>query len=165
MVSCPIGFSRSGRKDFLRVLCDSVVNMTVEGVNEMAEKEEKGFVIKDRRSFDEKGEMKEKEPEKEEKRPKTPPTGEKEEPESHALPEVNFNSLIFSLSSSALFHLGEIADPQTNEKKKDLPLAKHAIDTIAMLEEKTKGNLGDDETKFIESVLTDLRWRYVKAAQ
>jgi len=136
----------------------------------MAEQEEKGFVIKDRRSFDEKGEFKETEQAREEESLKgeergEKPRAEKKERESSPLPEVNFNSLIFSLSSSALFHLGEIADPQTNEKKKDLPLAKHAIDTIAMLEERTKGNLSDDEAKFIDSVLTDLRWRFVKAAE
>jgi len=138
----------------------------------MAEQEEKGFVIKDRRSFDEKGELKEAERVKEEEPLKgdgeergEKPKAEKKERESPPLPEVNFNSLIFSLSSSALFHLGEIADPQTNEKKRDLPLAKHAIDTIAMLEERTKGNLSDDEAKFIDSVLTDLRWRFVKAAK
>jgi len=56
-----------------------------------------------------------------------------------------------------------VPDPQTGEKKKDLALAKHSIDIIAMLKEKTQGNLTDDEQKFIESVLTDLRWRYVKA--
>ncbi len=90
---------------------------------------------------------------------------EKERPETERmpLPEVNFNSLIFSLSSSALLHLGEIADPQTGKKMKDLPLAKHSIDIIAMLKDKTKGNLSDEEQKFLESILTDLRWRYVRA--
>jgi hypothetical protein len=136
------------------------------GSREMSE-EEKGFVIKDRRSFDEKGDLKKEPPEEEKKEKKKP------EPEQSAqrdeggmpLPEVNFTSLIFSLSSSALLHFGEIADPVSGEKKKDLPLAKHAIDTVAMLKEKTKGNLNEEEEKFIESVLTDLRWRYVKAAQ
>ncbi|RJR24393.1 MAG: DUF1844 domain-containing protein [Desulfobacteraceae bacterium] len=78
------------------------------------------------------------------------------------LPEVNFSSFIFSLSSTALFHLGEIADPQTGEKKQDLPLAKHSIDTLGMLREKTKGNLSREEEKFLESILTELRLRYVK---
>ena len=78
------------------------------------------------------------------------------------LPEINFPSFIFSLSSTALFHLGELPDPQTQEKKKDLPLAKHAIDTIAMLKEKTAGNLTGDEEKLIENILSDLRLRYVK---
>ena len=79
------------------------------------------------------------------------------------LPEVNFNSLIFSLSSSAFLHIGDIADPQTGEKKKDLPMAKHSIDIIAMLKDKTKGNLTEEEQKFLDNILADLRLRYVKA--
>ena len=130
--------------------------------------EGKGFVVKDKRALDEKGELKE---EKEEAAAKVKEEGEKkEEPKEEEarqapLPEVNFNSLMFSLSSSALLHLGEIADPQSGEKKKDIALAKHTIDTIAMLKEKTQGNLTGEEEKFIESILTDLRWRYVKAAE
>ena len=130
--------------------------------------EGKGFVVKDKRTFDEKGELKEEKEEaaakvKEEERRKEEPGTE--EAERAPLPEVNFNSLIFSLSSSALLHLGEIADPQTGEKRKDIALAKHTIDTIAMLKEKTQGNLNGEEEKFLESILTDLRWRYVKAAE
>ena len=130
----------------------------------MAE-EEKGFVIKDKRSLDEKGELREKasEDKAEKEKPKT--EAPKEEAGTFPLPEVNFNSLVFSLSSSALLNIGEIADPQTGKEKKDLPLAKHAIDTIAMLKEKTKGNLTEEEQKLMDSVLTDLRWRYVKAAK
>ncbi|MBW1771640.1 MAG: DUF1844 domain-containing protein [Deltaproteobacteria bacterium] len=88
-----------------------------------------------------------------------------EEGQRTPLPEVNFSSLILSLSSSALLHIGEIADPYTGEKKKDLALAKHSIDTIALLKEKTEGNLSEEEQKLLESVLTDLRWRYIKAAE
>ena len=129
--------------------------------------EEKGFVIKDRRSLDDEGDLKEEKPEgRAEERGEA---GEKAAAEDQAqrppLPEVNFNSLIFSLSSSALLHLGEIADPQTGEKKKDLVLAKHTIDTIGMLKEKTKGNLTEEEEPFLESVLADLRWRYIKVAK
>jgi len=127
--------------------------------------EEKGFVIKDRRSFDEKGDLKDKESGEEKKKPERRTDAPKEEAQKPPLPEVNFTSLIFSLSSSAFFHFGEIADPQTGERKKDLPLAKHAIDTISMLKEKTEGNLTEEEQKFIVSVLTDLQWRYVKAAE
>ncbi len=129
----------------------------------MAE-EEKGFVIKDRRSFDDRGEPKEKQPE--EEKPKREEKAEKgkAEAERGPLPEVNFNSLIFSLSSSALLNLGEIADPHSGKKEKDLPLAKHSIDIIAMLKDKTKGNLTGEEQKFLESILADLRWRYVRAA-
>ncbi len=133
--------------------------------------EEKGFIVKDRRSFGENGTLKSEQTEKPEKssekpqdvekKPKGPPAQKREE--FPPLPEVNFSSLILSLSSSVLFHLGEIPDPQTGEKTKDLPVAKHGIDTIAMLKEKTKGNLSKEEGLFVENVLTDLRWRFVKA--
>jgi hypothetical protein len=126
--------------------------------------DEKGFVIKDRRAFDEKGSRREEKPAQTEKeKPPRDDSRPAEEP-SPPLPEVNFNSLIFSLSSSALLHLGEIADPQSGAKTRDLPLAKHAIDTIAMLKEKTQGNLTSEESSFLTGVLTDLRWRFVRAA-
>jgi hypothetical protein len=130
------------------------------------EAEGKGFTVKDRRSFDEEGDLKEEQPV-EDAKPEDSPKAEKakDEPRSQPLPEVNFNSLIFSLSSSALLHIGEITDPQTGEMKKDLPMAKHSIDIIAMLQEKTKGNLNDEEQQFIDSILTDLRLRYVKACK
>ncbi len=134
----------------------------------MAE-EEKGFVIKDRRSFDQTGELKdtklEEETKKEVPREQAPEKAPEKEAEHPPLPEISFNSLIFSLSSTVLFHLGEIADPQSGKKGKDLPLAKHTIDTIAMLKEKTEGNLTEEEKKFIENVLTDLRWRYVNSTK
>ena len=128
--------------------------------------EGKGFIIKDRRALDEEGELKEekkdegvKEKEGEKKETKA------EDAQRPPLPEVNFNSLIFSLSSSALLHIGEIADPQSGENKKDLPMAKHSIDIIAMLQEKTRGNLTEEEETFMDNILADLRMRYVKAAK
>jgi hypothetical protein len=134
----------------------------------MADEQEKGFVIKDKRQFDEKGDLKEEAPRDEKVETKDAPPEEEAPPaeqETAPLPEPNFMSLIFSLSSTALLHFGEIADPRTGEQKADLPLAKHSIDTIAMLKEKTEGNLTDEEQKFLESVLTDLKWRYVKAVK
>ena len=127
--------------------------------------EEKGFIIKDKRSLDGKGELKEEEREEEIKGEEKKEEAKKEETQRIPLPEVSLSSLIFSLSSSALLHLGEIADPQTGEKKEDFALAKHSIDTIAMLKEKTKGNRTEQEEKFVDSILTDLRWRYVKASK
>jgi len=132
----------------------------------MPEETEKGFVIKDKRSLDETGTLKADaaKSENEEKGSGKKGMGKKASRKNTEmpLPEINFPALIFSLSSTALFHLGELPDPQTHEKKKDIPLAKHAIDTIAMLKEKTKGNLTGEEEKFIETVLADLRLRYVK---
>jgi hypothetical protein len=60
--------------------------------------------------------------------------------------------------------LGEIQDPVTQQSSKNIPLAKQTIDLLGMLKEKTKGNLTTDEEKFLESILYDLRMRYVRAA-
>jgi hypothetical protein len=78
------------------------------------------------------------------------------------LPEINFASFIISLSSSALFHFGEIPDPATNQKQRNLPLAKQTIDILGLLKEKTKGNLDREENQLLESLLYDLRMRYVE---
>lgn len=130
------------------------------------ETEDKGFTVKDKRPFDDEGDIKNENMPKKTQEPEPPAKEEQkqtEAPNEQPLPEVNFNSLIFSLSSSALLHTGEIADPQTGEKRIDLPMAKHSIDIISMLKDKTKGNLDNEEQQFIDNILTDLRLRYVKA--
>ena len=81
--------------------------------------------------------------------------------EPAALPEINFATFVISLSSSALIHLGVAPDPITGEQKKDLAIAKQTIDMLAMLQEKTRGNLTADEAQLMESMLYDLRMRYV----
>lgn len=86
-----------------------------------------------------------------------------ERPNSVPLPDVNFSTFLFSLNTSALVHLGEIPDFGSGEIKKDLILAQHTIDTLAMLQKKTLGNLAEDEKGFLEHILYDLRMRYVKA--
>lgn len=77
------------------------------------------------------------------------------------MPEVTFAALVMSLNTSALFHLGEISDPTTGDKLQDLVLAKHTIDTLKVLEDKTKGNLTDEEQDILKNVLYDLKMRYV----
>ena len=81
------------------------------------------------------------------------------------LPEVTFAAFIMSLNTSALFHLGEIAEPVTGKKEKDLTLAKHTIDTLKLLQDKTKGNLSPDEKGLLEDILFDLKMRYVRIKQ
>ena len=81
------------------------------------------------------------------------------------LPEVDFHTFVLSLGSSALLHLGELEHPDAGGPHKDLPLAKHTIDILAMLEQKTKGNLTTAEAKLISSLLYDLRLRYVEATK
>ena len=125
------------------------------------EEQEKGFVVKDKR-FSAKKEADEKPETKEEPRTQESPGDEVKQ--EGPLPEISFVNLIFSLSTSVLIQLGEIQDPVSQGSAKNLPLAKQTIDLIGMLKEKTKGNLSSDEEKVVESILYDLKMRYVKAA-
>lgn len=79
------------------------------------------------------------------------------------MPEVTFSAFIMSLNTSALFHLGELADPESGARTQDLVLAKHTIDTLNILQEKTKGNLTEEEENMLGKFLYDLKMRYVKA--
>jgi hypothetical protein len=81
----------------------------------------------------------------------------------YQMPAPTFSTFIASLSSSAMVQLGEIAEPTTGQKLSNMPMAKHTIDIIALLQEKTKGNLTNEESKLIQNVLTDLRMRYISA--
>jgi hypothetical protein len=78
------------------------------------------------------------------------------------LPKIDFATFVLSINSSALLQLGIIEDPSSGEKTKNLALAKQTIDLLAMLEEKTRGNLNADEENILKSVLYELRMRYVK---
>lgn len=81
------------------------------------------------------------------------------------LPAVDFLNLVVSMSHSALLHLGDAPDPVTGARDKDLPLARQAIDLLAMLQEKTHGNLTGDEERVLTQAIYDLRMRFVEVAQ
>jgi hypothetical protein len=80
------------------------------------------------------------------------------------MPEVSFSSFILSLNTSALYHMGEIADPHTGQKIQDLDLAKNAIDTLTMLKEKTEGNLDSDEGELLTRIVYELKMRFVQVS-
>jgi phage repressor protein C with HTH and peptisase S24 domain len=136
------------------------------------EKKEKSFVVKDRRKFTETGETREDEVGK----PEETKTGEPEkagletaeqksrdkQAEEVTMPEMNFASFIFSLSTSAMYHFGDFPDPVSKKAERNLPAARQTIDIIAMLKEKTEGNLDSDEKNLIDTILFELRMRYVK---
>ena len=132
------------------------------GGPDQKEKEgEKGFVVRDKR-FSAQDEPPGEAVTKEEERgtPRTEEAPREEAP----LPQINFMNFLLSISTSALIQLGEIPDPVTKMSEMHLPLAKQTIDLIAMLQEKTKGNLTSEEEKLVEFILYDLRMKYVKAA-
>src|SRR3954447_1105330 len=82
-------------------------------------------------------------------------------------PALDFNALVLSLGSSAIVHLGKAPDPTTGQKpdKPDFAMAQQSIDLLAMLQEKTRGNLSPDEARFLENMLYDLRMLYVQVSQ
>ncbi|NLH47155.1 MAG: DUF1844 domain-containing protein [Myxococcales bacterium] len=79
------------------------------------------------------------------------------------MPPIDFASFVFSLSTSTMMFLGLLPDPQTKEQHVDLAMAKHHIDILGLLKDKTKGNLNDEEAKFIDQSLYDLRLLFVQA--
>ncbi len=84
---------------------------------------------------------------------------------SCVMPEVTFSAFVMSMNTSALYHLGEIADPKTGKSVVDLDLARHAIDTLVLMEEKTKGNLSADEEQLLKNILYDIKLKFVNAAK
>jgi hypothetical protein len=77
------------------------------------------------------------------------------------MPKVDFSTFIMSLASSALVHLGEVPDPETGNTNENLTLAKHTIDILAMLKEKTEKCLDEDEKRLIDGLLYEMRMKYV----
>ncbi|THB80550.1 MAG: DUF1844 domain-containing protein [Desulfobacteraceae bacterium] len=90
--------------------------------------------------------------------------GKNESGQGPEMPKIDFSSFVLSLYSSVLVQLGKIEDPATGEKEKNLELAKHSIDIIAMLEEKTAGNLDSEEANLIKTLLSEIRMAYVEAS-
>jgi hypothetical protein len=75
---------------------------------------------------------------------------------------IDFYTFVLSLASSAFVYLGDAPHPETGAPAEpDFLLAQQTIDIVAMLRDKTKGNLTAEEEKFIENLLTDLRLRFV----
>jgi hypothetical protein len=110
-------------------------------------KQERGFTIVDRRG---EGRAEEAKP----------------EPGEGPLPSVDFATFALSLGSSALYHMGLVPDPESGRPvaEPNLVLARQTIDTLEMLEAKTRGNLDEQESRLLESLLYELRMRYVEAS-
>lgn len=89
--------------------------------------------------------------------PSDAPTGD--------LPPASLAMLISTFYSQAMMALGVMPNPTTGEKGTDLQMAKHFIDTLEMLEQKTKGNTDEEENKMFDEVLHLLRMAYVGATK
>jgi DNA-nicking Smr family endonuclease len=136
-----------------------------------AEKKEKSFVIKDKRIFDESGDVRketetltqEKPLETKAEKAQQPPVEESQEPPTEEyLPEMNFANFVLSLSTTAMYHFGDFPDPVSKKAEKNLIAAKQTIDILGLLQTKTEGNLDENEKSLLDGLLFELRMRYVK---
>lgn len=81
------------------------------------------------------------------------------------MPPANFSTLVSSIVTQIFFALGGIEDPQTGKRYLDLNLAKHHVDMLSVLEEKTRNNLTDAEKQLLDQALYETRMQYVQIAQ
>lgn len=88
-----------------------------------------------------------------------------EEQSSGPSAPIEFNTLVLGLASTVLIHLGETPHPETQKTEPNLVLARQSMDLLGVLREKTRGNLTPAEEKFFDSLLADLRLRFVEASK
>ena len=154
------------------------------------EEKERGFKVADRRRFSSEGELKPDQAERAEE-PAHPQSAEQSSEPKRGGPsagaqaqasaayekasapddrdrgpqEITFASFVVGLSTEALALLGEMPHPATGERIKDLVGAQQIIDIIALIRDKTRGNLTRDEDALLEAILFDLRMKYVEKAR
>jgi hypothetical protein len=136
--------------------------------------QEKEFKITDKRRFTSEGQTKAREPDEEKKSKPDEPSAasaaaeevKQEEPEQEEQHRpIDFTAFVVSLANTALFQLGLIKIPGSEEPKKDLQGARQTIDLMALLEEKTKGNLTEQEAKILKETLFQLRMAFVESSK
>lgn len=142
---------------------------------EQSEEKDKGFKVQDRRRFSAEGELKPEHRGQDEPRAAAGEQASAAASSPQAAPgsgtgtasrsEINFETFIVGLSTQALLHLGEIPDPTTNNPVRDLAAAQQLIDILGLLRDKTRGNLDRDEAGLLDSILFDLRMKYVEIAR
>ena len=139
--------------------------------SEEGKQEGKGFTVQDRRRFSpETGEAREdvaESPKEKAESTQSNEAGAEGASAAHqeTLPEINFSTFVISLSTQALMHLGEIANPISGKVDADVPAAKQMIDLLGMIKEKTRGNLNANEDRLMQDILFDLRMKYVEAVK
>ena len=89
--------------------------------------------------------------------------GDGERGAAEPAPAITFPAFVLSLAHTVALHLGDVPDPSTGEPGKvNLEAAQHMIDILALLEEKTRGNLSAEERQLLDQLLFELRMRFVE---
>lgn len=129
--------------------------------------EEKGFKVEDRRTSSGAEDNEGKSPEPEAGSSGEEGAGSNQSPHGDTGDglKVDFSTFVFSLFSSALIQLGDMADPITGATDQNLTAAKQTIDILDIMREKTVGNLSEEEGKLIENASAELKWKYLDAVK
>jgi hypothetical protein len=130
------------------------------------EQEEQAYRVTDKRGFREDGEAKA--PDAADKAEEPPlkdsasaASDSTQGPEASPRPPIDFPSYLLSYYTQGLVLLGEVPNPYTNKKEEDIEAARHTIDILSMLEQKTRNNLSKEEQQLLESVLYELRMKFM----
>lgn len=140
------------------------------------EQPEKGFTVSDKRLFTKEGARR---PSDDPPPPSSPPPRDapprtepprRPRPEMgdmprHELPAVDFSTFVAMLANNIMLFLGQVPDPMTQQRRRDLPQAKHTIDILLMLRDKTRGNLTAEENQLLQELLPQLQMAYVAASR
>ena len=144
------------------------------------EQTDKSFTISDKRLFTKEGTRRTASSEAETPPASPPPPPRQESPRAetprrprpepegtlrHEVPPADFATFVAMLANNIIMFLGQIPDPTTQQRRRDLPQAKHTIDILLMLRDKTRGNLTADETQLLQELLPQLQMAYVSASR
>jgi Domain of unknown function (DUF1844) len=146
------------------------------------EQSTQGFTVSDKRLFTREGQRRAVENEGEASRASAPPPPPRQEaprpqqapprpqasgarPSRQEVPPTDFSSLVLMLAQNVTMFLGQHPDPAMQQRYRDLSQAKHMIDILIMLREKTKGNLNIEEQQLLEEVVSQLQMAYVTVSR
>ena len=126
----------------------------------MSDEEEiegEGFVFKDSRS----SQLSEDEAQDQDTQNEATQAASSQQQEPQQPFKIDFSTFVMSLTSSAFYHLGDIADPETGKTETNLPAVQQTIDMLLMLRDKTQGNLTEEEAKLLEQLIYELQMKFV----
>lgn len=133
---------------------------------------EGGFKVHDRRIFSEDGELRPEPPETAakdvEEKPAETATEESRPPGSggtSAEAEIDFSGFVLSLATTGMVHLGAIPDPVSGKREENIPGARQMIAVLTVLREKTRGNLSNEESKLLDSLIYEMQMGVMRQSQ
>jgi len=144
------------------------------------EASEQGFTVSDKRLFTREGQRRETEAQSAPPPSSPPPRAAAPPPPRAAfspasddmgreaegeMPPADFSTYVIMLANTIMMLLGQVPDPVTQQRRLDLGQAKHTIDILMMLQQKTKGNLTSEEERLLSEVLPQLQMAYVSMSR